>query len=83
MEIIREACLSCTCILAQVECKPPGPIQLKVVNYRQSGGGFLAVAPTMVAGNAAIGMLELRTSPRCGWGGNCNLYAPRGFLAVA
>ncbi len=64
MEIITEACLSCPCILAQVECKPPGPVQLKVVSYRQSGGGFLAVAPTMVAGNAAIGMLELRTSPQ-------------------
>ena len=42
---------------------PPGPIQVEIVNYRASGGGFVAVALESIAGDAGIQSVELRASP--------------------
>lgn len=47
----------------QVECKPPGPIILKVANYRESGGGFLGLTLSNVAGDGGIRTIEIRSSP--------------------
>ena len=45
----------------QVDCSPPGNIQLIVQQYRASGGGYLKAAVFAVRG-PAVKSLELRTS---------------------
>lgn len=47
----------------QVECRPDGPIVVRVATYRPTAGGFLSLSLFNVAGSGAISGVELRSSP--------------------
>lgn len=46
----------------QVDCTPPGNLEIRVLEYRPSSGGYLKITPWQTAGLATVAKIEYKQS---------------------
>ena len=48
--------------VSKVDCTPPGNLEIRVLEYRPTSGGYLKITPWQTAGVATVSKIEYKQS---------------------